>query len=270
MCLVRYGTKIMSMDKFWRYFYEIYETLPRQGPGGRESTERALNLIPPLARRHRILDIGCGSGAQTIDLARATEAQIVAVDNHPPFVAQLARRAAELGFGERIRAEVDDMTDLRFPDGSFDVVWSEGSIFVVGFVGGLAKWKRLLAPGGHMVVSDLCWLRDNPPAELRDFFAAEGADVGTVADRRRAIDAAGYQLIGDFVLPDIGWWENYYVPLADSLERFRLLHAADPDALAVAARSQHEIDLYRRYRGAFGYVFFVMKREERGERYTSG
>jgi len=254
----------MSADRFWSYFYEIYEALPRQGPGDRECTERALRLLPILTRRQRILDIGCGSGAQTLDLARATEAQIVAVDNHAPFVAQLAQRTAELGLAERITAQVGDMNDLRFPDRSFDVVWSEGAVFIIGFAQGLARWRRLLAPGGHMVVSELCWFRDNPPAELQEVFLDGCSDVGDVAARRNAIAAAGHQLLGEFVVPAAGWWENYYVPLADCLGRFRASHAADPEALEVAARSQHEIDMYRKYPDHFGYVFFVMRVDEHG------
>ncbi len=256
----------MSADKFWSCFFEIYEAIPRQGPGERESTERALRLLPPLTRRTRILDIGCGAGAQTVDIARATEARIVAVDNHAPFVSQLARRAAELGLADRIAAQVGDMNDLQFADGSFDVIWSEGAIFVIGFAKGLTSWRRLLAPGGHMVVSEFCWLRENPPAELREMFLDGLPDVGDVEDRRKAIAASGYRLLADFVLPAAGWWDSYYVPLADSLERFRAAHAADSEALDVAARSQHEIELYRRYPEYFGYVFFVMTPDEHGGR----
>jgi ubiquinone/menaquinone biosynthesis C-methylase UbiE len=251
-------------DAFWNHFHEIYEAMPRQGPGDRESTERALRLLPPLAPGQHILDVGCGSGSQTIDLARATEAQIVAVDNHPPFVALLARRAAELGLGERIVARVGDMKDLDFPDGSFDVIWAEGSIFIVGFAKGLAAWRRLLVPGGHIVVSEFCWLCDDPPAEVKEMFLDESADVGDVEARRKAVAAGGYGLLNDFVLPEKGWWENYYVPLGESLERFRKRHAGDPEALEVASRSQREIDLYRKHAGTFGYVFFVMQRDDGG------
>jgi SAM-dependent methyltransferase len=248
----------MPEDKFWKYFYEIYEAMPRQGPGARESTERALRLLPPLTRRHRILDIGCGSGTQTIDIARATDAQIVAVDNHAPFISQLTRRAAELGLADRIAAQVGDMNDLRFPDGSFDVIWSEGAIFIMGFAKGLAAWRRLLAPGGHVVVSEFCWLRDNPPAELREMFIGDDSDVGDADARRKAVAASGYRLLADFVLPAAGWRDNYHVPLADSLERFCAAHAGDPEALEVANRSRREIELCCKYPEYFGYVFFVM------------
>ena len=254
-------TENAPMDGFWSHFYEIYEDIPRQGPGDRESTERALHMLPPLTPHQRILDIGCGSGAQTIDLARATAAQIVAIDRHEPFVTKLVKRVADQGLGSRIQAQVGDMNDLALPERSFDVIWCEGAIvIIIGFARGLASWRRLLLPGGHMVVSELCWLRDDPPTEVKAFFDAEGAGVTDMDARRKDIADNGYRLVGDFVLPAVGWWENYYVHLGTTLERFRVAHAGDDEALEVAARSQYEIDLYRRHQEHFGYGFFVMQR----------
>jgi SAM-dependent methyltransferase len=250
----------MHNDRFWTYFHEIYEALPRQGPGDRQGTERALGLLPPLTRGQRILDIGCGTGAQTLDLARGTEAQIVAIDNHPPFVARAAERVATAGLADRVTVTLGDMNDLRLPEGSLDLIWCEGAIFIIGFAQGLATWRPLLAPGGHLAVSELCWLRADRAAEIETFFHAEGADVADMDTRRRTIVENGYRRVGDFVLPAAGWWDNYYVPLAAELERFRIRHAGDPEALAVAARSQFEIDLYRRHSDHFGYGFFVMQR----------
>lgn len=251
----------MSTESFWKYFYEIFEALPRQGPGTRESTERALQLLPPLTRDQRILDIGCGSGTQTLDLARATDAQLVGVDTHAPFLEQLERRAAALGLEGRVEAQLADMTALPFPDGSFDVLWAEGSIFIIGFSRGLAAWKRLLRPGGHLVVSEFCWFRENPAPELMEMFLDGNTDAADVSARRKAIADNGYRLVADFVLPNESWWDNYYVPLAGVLERFRAAHAGEPEALAVAARSQRELELYVEHPGVYGYVFFVMQRD---------
>jgi len=252
----------MSTDNFWEYFYEIYEAIPRQGPGDRESTERALRLLPVLNRGQRILDIGCGSGAQTIDLASLTDARIVAVDNHQPFIDQLAKRVSDLDLGAKVTAQVGDMNDLQFADGSFDVIWSEGAIFIIGFGAGLSRWRRLLSPRGYMVVSEFCWFDDNVPAELKEMLADGCSDVGDVETKRRSIAANGYRLLGEFVLPAVGWWENYYVPLAECLERFGEKYAGNPDALAVASRSRHEIELYQKHSGVFGYVFFIMQRDD--------
>lgn len=253
------GIRTMTPEQFWSFFYEIYETLPRQGPGDRASTERALGLLPPLSRNQRILDIGCGAGAQTLDLARATEARIVAVDNHPAFVATLSTNVAALGLGERITAQVGDMHDLPFPDASFDVLWSEGAIFVIGFSRGLTEWRRLLKPGGHLVVSEFCWFQDDPPAELVELHFDGAPAAGNVEARREAIAKSEYRLVGEFVLPEVVWWESYYAPLGEELVRFRDRHAQDPEALEVAARCQQEIDLAHKYPGVYGYVYFVLQ-----------
>jgi ubiquinone/menaquinone biosynthesis C-methylase UbiE len=252
----------MLTDNFWKYFYEIFEELPRQGPGTRESTQRALKSIPLLTKKDRILDIGSGSGAQTFDLARSTDAHIIAVDNHPPFLAKLAKRSTELGFDKQITAQIGDMADLKFPDSYFDLVWSEGAVFIIGFSQGLTSWRRLLKPGGHMVISEYCWFRDNPPKELIEIHFDGCPEAGNVAARKKDIDLLGYKLIDDFVLPATGWWDNFYVPLRNVLERFQKKHSGNAEALKVASRCQQEIDLYRKYSEFFGYVFFIMQRDE--------
>ena len=150
---------------------------------------------------------------------------------------------------------------MRFPDESFDVIWSEGAAFIIGFGQALSSWRRLLRPQGHMVISELCWLRDDPPAEAREFLASEGADAVDVAARRNAIAAGGYRPVADFVLPSIGWWENYYVPLAERTARCKAEHPENAEALGVTARIEHEIEIYRRHGDSFGYGFFLMARD---------
>lgn len=71
--------------------------------------------------------------------------------------------------------------------------------------------------------------------------------------------SSGYYLVDDFVLPDAGWWESYYVPLLEVLDRFRIKHSGNAGALAVASKLQHEIDIYRNYSKHYGYAFFVLK-----------
>ena len=78
----------------------------------------------------RILDIGCGPGMQTLVLARETAGHVTAVDRHQPFLDELRRRAARDGLTARIATVNAPMSELGFPDAAFDLIWSEGAIYV--------------------------------------------------------------------------------------------------------------------------------------------
>jgi SAM-dependent methyltransferase len=249
----------MTDDTSQALFFELFSGLPRQGPGDPDSTRRALEMVPPLDPTSRILDIGCGTGAQTFDLATSSPASIVAVDLHPPFVDHLNAEAAKLGLDHRVRAVVGDMSRLDFPSRHFDLLWSEGAIYNIGFEAGLAAWRRLLRPGGHIAVSDLCWLGASPPGECVEFFASEYPAMREVAARRAAVARCRYQLVGDFCLPPSAWWRDFYEPLDRNIAAFRARHAGDPVAGAIAGQSEREIEMYRLYSSYYGYVFFVMR-----------
>ena len=78
-----------------QYFYELFEALPRGGPGDEESTRRAFNSIPKLSEQPLILDIGCGHGVQTIELAKISKGTIIALDNHQAFLNKLIKKAKD-------------------------------------------------------------------------------------------------------------------------------------------------------------------------------
>jgi SAM-dependent methyltransferase len=56
------------------------------------------------------------------------------------------------------------MKDLPFGREQFDLIWSEGAIYIMGFEQGLRAWKVFCKKGGHIVVSDCAWFEQNPPA----------------------------------------------------------------------------------------------------------
>ena len=124
--------------------------MPRQGPGSNECTRKAYKLLSNLPPRPNILDVGCGSGMQTLELARISEGQITALDNYQPYLDDLKRRAEAAGLNNRIKTLNGSMFNLPFTDGSFDLIWSEGAIYIIGFKNGLIEWKPLLNRGGFI------------------------------------------------------------------------------------------------------------------------
>lgn len=68
---------------------DYHKDAERQGLGSVEATKKALRYLPKLNQESSILDIGCGTGAQTIVLAENTNANIIAIDMLQPFLDQL-------------------------------------------------------------------------------------------------------------------------------------------------------------------------------------
>jgi SAM-dependent methyltransferase len=242
------------------YFFEVFEAMPRQGPGSDEATLRALrSLKPRLPPAPRVLDIGCGTGAQTRVLAHGIPGEVVAVDTHRPFLAILRREQARRPDGSRVMPVCASMFALPFRDRQFDLLWSEGAVYIMGLEQGLKAWRRLLRPGGLLVVSDSAWLTPSAPPEARAFWERECPGVGDLGEIRGRIAGAGYDLVDHFALPRGAWETSYYRPLEAELARLRARHPEDPAAEAVCTNLFLEIAMFRRARQSLGYVFWLLR-----------
>ncbi len=115
------------------YFYELFEALPRCGPGENEFTRRAFNAIPRQPKQPFILDIGCGPGVQTLELARISNGKIIALDNHQAFLDQLMKTAHGEGLAEMIVPKNISMLEMDFDENTFDIIWSEGAFNFLGY-----------------------------------------------------------------------------------------------------------------------------------------
>jgi len=249
------------MDEMnWELFFEIHSGIPRQGPGDRQSTEKAYRLMRSLPEKPAILDIGCGPGKQTIDLLGISDGTVTAVDNHRPFLDQLEELAQKTGLAHRLKAVEGDMSDLPFPDGSFDVVWAEGAIFVIGFEKGLGQWKGLLKPGGCMAVSELTRLRPDPPEEAKAFWEGAYPTMQDTESNEKTIEKTGYENVGHFTLPDSAWWEDYYNPLGERVLMLKEKHKGSAEMLGMLSEEEKEMSSFRKYSDFYGYVFYVMRK----------
>ncbi|MCX4806874.1 bifunctional class I SAM-dependent methyltransferase/N-acetyltransferase [Streptomyces sp. NBC_01214] len=247
----------------------MHHGLPRQAPGSDASTRHLLSLCGPLPERPRVLDLGCGPGRSALLLAAEagaadTGAEVTAVDLHAPFLDELRTAAAARGLAGRVRTVEADMGALPgegFEDGSFDLVWAEGSAYLLGFDTALARWKRLLAPGGTLVLTECQWSVAQPSAGARAFWDPHYA-LRTTADNLAAAQAAGYRVLGVHELPDSDWAE-YYGPLA---ERVRALSATGGPAMARAlAATREELDVRARHGHEYGYAGYVLRPVSAGD-----
>ena len=251
---------IRDMTPFPADFYRLYEGLPQQGPGSDALTLRALGSIQPLPPSPRVLDLGCGSGRQTLALARALRTRVLAIDNHEPFLRELERRAAGASLGPLVETRCADMGSPGLAPGTFDLVWSEGAIYILGFADGLRAWRPLLAPGGHLAVSECSWLVEERPAEIAAFWQAAYPTMGSIPANCETAGRAGFEVLDAFPLPPSAWWDDYYRPLLARVEELEP-EARHNEVLAGAiAEVRQEVELFERFGATYGYVFYVCRK----------
>ncbi|UJR06802.1 hypothetical protein I4U23_011089 [Adineta vaga] len=243
-----------------KIFFEIHNDLPREGPGSIQSTLQAFCSIESHDKQLNILDIACGPGMTTIELAKLGH-HITAIDNHQPFIKTLLTRAKEELLSDRINALVGDMFCLEkfVPQNSFDVIWSEGSIYLIGFERGLIEWKEFLKKDGYLVCSELSWLTADVPNEPREFWSKNYPEMHSREENFEIIKKCGYKLIDSFVLEEKDWWNEYYGPMEKQIQQLKLKYNEQKEAENVLHEQQIEIDLYRKYSKTYGYVFYIMK-----------
>ena len=235
-------------------FWLAHEGLPRDAPGSPDTTRLLLRLAGPLPDRPRVLDIGCGTGAATLVLASATGGEVIGVDTHRPSLDRLVADARAAGLGDRVRAVRASMTDLPLPARGIDLVWAEGSAYLMGFDAALRGWRRLLAPGGVLVLTEAEWSTPQPSPGARAFWDAGYPAMRTTADNVAAAASAGWTVAATYLLPDSDW-AAYYDPLAERIERLRR-QGVDP---AVLDDVSQEIAVRRRHGADYGYTGYVLR-----------
>ena len=245
------------MDEL-KLLVELYRPMSRQGPGSHRTLERAVDLAGlDCSRRLRIADIGCGTGAASIELAGRLDAEIVAVDSLSPFLDELNERAQAAGVDGAITMLEASMEDLPFENGQFDVIWSEGAVYNMGFAAGVSAWLRLLKPEGVLVVSEITWLTVDRPAEIDDFWTGEYPEIDIASAKIAQLENAGYSPRGYFTLPEPDWEEEFYEPLEVQLAELADRHQESATVSEIVESQRREIALQRRYRDYVSYGMYV-------------
>jgi len=203
-------------------------------------TRKAFRMIPPMDKP-RILDIGCGSGIPTLELARLSQGQVIGIDIDQPALDRFVRRMRQAGLSDRVRAVNCSMFDMDFADESFDIIWSEGSIHAIGFERGLQEWRRFLKPGGFVVVHD---------------------EQGNVEAKLKWIANCGYELVGYFLLDEETWRAEYYAPLEMLIAEYRTRPSDDAKLLEEIQRAQEELDTFKQHPERNSSVYFVIRSKQ--------
>jgi ubiquinone/menaquinone biosynthesis C-methylase UbiE len=239
---------------------EYFSRLERQGPGSPEMTVKALSFIDNLNAESQILDLGCGTGGQTMVMAQHAPGVITGIDLFPAFIDLFNDNATKLNLQERVKGVVGSMDNLPFREGELDLIWSEGAIYNIGFERGLNEWRKFLNSGGYIAVTEASWFTEERPAEINDFWMDAYPEINTIPNKVAQMQKAGYIPVASFILPENCWTEHFYAPQVAAQEVFLKKYAGNKTAEEFIASERHEAQLYSKYKAYYGYVFYIGKK----------
>jgi len=240
---------------------DFHKKAERQGPGSGRDTLKALGFMDLPAGSIKVADIGCGSGGQTITLAQNISGQITAVDLFPEFLEELDQKSKKLGLEDKIVTLAKSMDDLPFPTCEFDIIWSEGAIYNIGFENGIKQWKDYLKVGGYLAVSEITWISRSRPKEIEEFWAIEYPEIDRASNKIKILEDNGYTLAGYFYLDEESWVKNYYEPMKARFGTFLERHGHSELSAKVVNDYKAEIDQYFKFKEYFTYGFYIARKD---------
>jgi ubiquinone/menaquinone biosynthesis C-methylase UbiE len=248
------------MDDY-KLLIDLHKQGERQGPGGEAETLQAISLAMIDSRKPlKIADVGCGTGASALLLARCLNAQISAIDFLPDFLDVLNERAEQACVADKISTYACSMDALPFADEELDVIWSEGAIYNIGFQKGITDWRRFLKSGGLLVASEITWITDTRPSELESYWNSEYPEIDLASTKIRVLEKHGYSPVGYYVLPEHCWLDQYYRPMQARFEEFLSRNGNSEEAREIVAAEQREIELYETYKAHFSYGMYIARK----------
>ncbi len=236
---------------------EYFSNIERQGPGSPEATLKALSFIDNLNNESSIIDVGCGTGGQTMVLAQNAPGNFKGLDMFPKFIDLFNANAKMNNLQERVKGIVGTMMELPYKDEEFDLIWSEGAIYNIGFEKGVNYWNRFLKKGGYIAITEACWFTETRPEEINSFWNDAYPEIDTISNKMDQLQKAGYVPIASFILSENCWIENFYEPQSNIQEEFLKKHPGNQNAENLVEEMKHEVEMYNKYKEFYGYVFFI-------------
>jgi len=203
-------------------------------------SRKAFALLP----KHdnpRILDVGCGAGIPTMELAKLFGGQVIGIDIDRSSLDRFRKKVKETGLMKQIEIVEKSMTNLDFPDEHFDIIWAEGSIAAIGFEEGLKQWRRFLKVHGFLVIHD---------------------EISSVTKKFKLISNYNYRLISRFKISHKEWWLRYYAPLEKLIQEFHNNYLNHYELIKELNKDQAEIERLKSNPVLFGSMFYILKKEE--------
>ena len=242
-----------------RLIREYFSNLERQGPGSSQVTLQALHFVDNLTENSSIADIGCGTGGQTMVIAQNAPGKIAGIDLAPEYIEKLIEKSHHFNLQDKVKGIVGSMDNLPFREEEFDLIWSEGAIYNIGFERGLNEWRKFLKKGGYIAVTENTWFTLERPAEIQKFWQKAYPEIDTISNKVAQMQKAGYLPVATFVVPET-CWADYYSVMQETQKSFLNKYNGNKSAEEFIGYQRYEAELFYKYKAYYGYVFYIGKR----------
>ena len=216
----------------------VLEEVEQVRAGFLKYTREAFLKLPRL-ENPRILDVGCGSGVPTVELAKLSGGEVTGIDIDQSCIDDFNRKIREEHLSDRVEAFNISLAEMKFPDETFDIVWSEGVVGNIGFETSLKEWRRLLKRDGYLVIH---------------------YQMSRVADVLPRIPQLGYSLTDTVALPEDAWWTEFYKYIEEKMDMLLKKYANNSNALKLINQYKTEMDMVRKHLSNFSCAFYIMKK----------
>jgi ubiquinone/menaquinone biosynthesis C-methylase UbiE len=204
-------------------------------------TRKAFQMLPPM-EKPCILDLGCGTGVPTMELARLSQGEIIGLDIDQLSLDKFNEKIKQAGLTSRVKTIKCSMLEMNFPDESFDLIWAEGVLSRISFEKALKVWQRFLKTKGFLVLHE---------------------EIRFIEKDLEKVSNCGFTLFGNFKLPQDAFWIEYYQPLQKRIDELRIKYGNDINALSVLDGEQREIDMFKKNPKLHNSGFYLLQKEER-------
>ena len=239
---------------------EYYSKLHRQGIGSPEMTIKALSFVDNITQASHILDVGCGTGGQTMVIAQNTKGDITGIDLLHDFIDVFHESAKKFNLQNRVKGIVGSMDSLPFQNEEFDLIWCEGAIYNIGFERGLNEWRKYLKKDGFIAVTDASWVTEERPSEIENYWMHHYPEITTVSNNVNTLQKSGYIPISVFTMPENCWTDNYFTPQIPVQDDLLKKYNGNKTVEEFIEGCRHEEKMYHEYKEYYGYVFYIGKK----------
>ena len=228
-------------------------------PAGREFTLTA-GYFSGVNPASRIADLGCGYGDGASTMAHHFRCTVVAIDNSEENIEFSRQLAIERNVSHLITFEKQDILEADFSPQPFELILAEGGVLsFISRAKGLQRIASWLVPRGFVAFSDLIFLSEKTPDEIKTIFDDKLYHYETEISYRDLIKNAGFDIQLMCLVPQSGW-DNYYAHMARRLEDSKGFFSDKRIKLAF----HKEIDAFYRLESFryVGYLFCIARKKD--------